>query len=193
MLTLLLDSSNKRLDVGLANDQKIIDQIGYEAWQQQSEKMIPELDNLFARNHITRHDIGAIMVGIGPGSYTGVRIALTIAKVMSFALNIPIYGISSLRLLKIGEQPTICLMNARSNRSYIGVYQGQKTLLNDRIFTNAEVLSFIKERPEYLLSGDLDYLGLSSEKNNVLQAMFDLKNHLTPVDALSINPIYLKD
>ena len=84
-------------------------------------------------------------------------------------------------------------MNARSNRSYIGVYQGQKTLLNDRIFTNAEVLSFIKERPEYLLSGDLNYLGLSSEKNNVLQAMFELKNYLTPVDALSINPIYLKD
>lgn len=193
MLTLLLDSSNKRLDVGLANDQGIVDQIGYEAWQQQSEKMIPELDALFARNQISRKDIQAIMVGIGPGSYTGVRIALTIAKVMSFALNVPIYGISSLHILKVGNKPTICLMNARSSRSYIGVFQGAKVLLSDRVWTNEQVLAYVKERPEFVLSGDLDYLGLSSETHNVLQAMIDLKNTLTPVDALGINPIYLKD
>lgn len=193
MLTLLLDSSNRRLDVGLANEQGLIDQIGYEAWQQQSEKMIPELDHLFNRNGITRKDIGAIMVGIGPGSYTGVRIALTIAKVMSFALSVPIYGVSSLHMLIIGNKPTICLMNARSGRSYIGVYQGAKVLLSDRVWTNDQVLQYIKERPEYVLSGDLDYLGLSSQEHNVLKAMFELKNSLTPVDALGINPIYLKD
>ena len=69
----------------------------------------------------------------GPGSYTGIRIALTIAKTIVFALNIPLYLVSSLQVMKVGDKPTICLTNARSQRSYIGVYQGQKEILSDRI------------------------------------------------------------
>ena len=143
MYTILLDSSDCNLAVGLAKDHQLIDFIQYEAWQRQSELMIVELEKILKRNNVTREEIGSVMCGIGPGSYTGVRISLTIAKVMALALNIPLYLVSSLQILKDGNKPSICIINARSNRSYVGVYENDKVILKDAIMKNDELKQYI--------------------------------------------------
>jgi len=194
MITILLDSSFRDLAVGIAKDDKIIDQISYEAWQRQSELLIPELDNLLKRNHIERSDISSVMVSYGPGSYTGVRIALTVAKVMAFALDVPLYAVSSLQALKAGEKPTIVLINARSERSYIGVYQGSTVIVKDTIMTNSEARQYIAAHPDYVISGDAEYLGITAVKVNPLAEMLALKKHISPVnDKLGLTPVYLKE
>lgn len=194
MVTLLLDSSFRGLAVGLADDHQIIDEIRYDAWQRQSELLVPELDRLLKRNHLTRDDIQDVMVSIGPGSYTGIRIALTVAKVTSFALNIPLYAVSSLQILKVEEKPTIVVINARSGRSYVGVYQGATTLLNDCVMTNEEVLDYCKEHSDYLIGGDAAHLNLEAIPVDPLAEMFGLKASLTPVkEKLGLTPVYLKD
>ena len=104
MYAILLDSSNTMLAVGIAKNGKILDTVSYEAWQQQSEYMVKELDGLLNKYEVKKEDIKDIMVAIGPGSYTGVRIAITIAKTLALALNIPIYPISSLQILKHGQK-----------------------------------------------------------------------------------------
>lgn len=193
MYTLILDSSDKNLSVGIAQD-RVIDFISYEAWQSQSEYMISEIDKLFQKHNIKKEDLKDIIVTIGPGSYTGLRIALTIAKVTSFALSIPIYTISSLRVLSDLSRPSICLMNARSKRSYIGIYNGKDVIKEDGIFTNEEVLNYINEHPDYLVCGDTSYLGIEGYISNVIEVMFNLKDIATRYDdTLGIKPIYLKD
>ena len=82
MISVLLDSSDKFLAVGLARDGKLIASIQYEAWQRQSERLIVELEKILKTNQVSRKDIASVICGIGPGSYTGVRISLTIAKVI---------------------------------------------------------------------------------------------------------------
>ncbi|MBR6866439.1 MAG: tRNA (adenosine(37)-N6)-threonylcarbamoyltransferase complex dimerization subunit type 1 TsaB, partial [Bacilli bacterium] len=114
MVSLLLDTSNTNLSIGLAKDHKVIDEVTYEAWQKQSEYLVNELDILLKKNNLTRNDIEKVIAAKGPGSYTGVRIALTVAKVSAFALNVPLYLVSSLEALKDENEPSICLMNARS-------------------------------------------------------------------------------
>ena len=104
MFTLLLDSSSAYLNVGFMKDGKLFCYSSYESWQTQSEKMVPEIDKLMNEYGISRNDIVSIVTAVGPGSYTGVRIALTIAKIMSLSLNVPIYPVSSLRILKNGYQ-----------------------------------------------------------------------------------------
>ena len=84
MLNLLLDSSDKNLAVGFAKDEEILGSIVYEAWQKQSEFMVDEIDKLMSKLAIKKEDIDGVVVSKGPGSYTGVRIALTIAKTISF-------------------------------------------------------------------------------------------------------------
>ena len=98
MYQLLLDSSNIYLAVGLSKDKKVVDSIFYNAWQRQSELMVMEIDNILKRNKVDKKDLDTVVVGIGPGSYTGVRIGVTIAKTIAYALKIRMYAVSSLYL-----------------------------------------------------------------------------------------------
>lgn len=194
MYALLLDSSDKNLTVGLSQDGKAIDSIEYEAWQKQSEFMIQEVKNLLARHGLSRGDIGAVVCGKGPGSYTGVRIAMTIAKTIVFALGIPLYLASSLEILSDPIKPSICLMNARGKRSYMGVYERGRVLLKDCIKDNAEVLAYIEEHPDYAVCGDTGYLGIDSAPSDAVAALARcLDDAHKEAEPLGAKPIYLKD
>lgn len=194
MYTIVLDSSNKDLLVGIAYEDKIIDCVNYEAWQRQSELMIPELERLMKKNSVNKDNIKDVVIGIGPGSYTGVRISLTIGKIISQVLNVPLYAISSLQMLKCGEKLSICLINARSKRSYVGVYQGDKTLLKDCIMYNDDIKSLLLEYPDAMICGDTSYLGLDGYQGNIMEEMLSIKKNSSSVDnVLGLTPIYLKD
>lgn len=194
MATLLLDSSNTSLSVGIESKGELLGFISYEAWQAQSEHMIPEIDNLLKKYSLTRKDISGVVTSIGPGSYTGVRISLTIAKVIALCLDVPIYPVSSLRVLKDNDKPSICLINARSGRSYFGVYEKDKVIVSDTIKTNEEVLAYIKEHPSYSICGNVSYLGYENLDSNICLQMVSLLKALSPFEnSLALKPVYLKD
>ena len=191
---LLLDSSNTSLTVGLASEKELVDYTSYEAWQTQSEHMIPEINALLEKHGVNKNDFIGIVVSVGPGSYTGVRIAITIAKVMAVALNIPVFPVSALQILKNNKKPSICLINARSNRSYIGVYEDDKCLLSDCIMTNDEVKQYIGEHPDYSVCGATKYLDIEGYQSNIAEEMFSLVCKVAPcADARALKPVYLKD
>ena len=194
MIDIYLDSSNTSMSVGIADNDHIIAKTSYEAWQRQSEVMIPELNKLLDDNHFTKDDIASVVVCIGPGSYTGVRIAISIAKTINAALGTPICPISSLHALKDGNNPSICLINARSKRSYIGVYHNDKCLLEDQTYTNEEVLVYIKNHPDYSICGEVEYLGLKGKQSDIIEEMFSIKKYQKPhQNPLGLKPVYLKD
>ena len=194
MLIVMLDSSNTSLTVAIGNEKGVIESISYEAWQSQSEYMIPELDKLFDKHQVKRTDITDILVSVGPGSYTGVRIAITIAKTMALATGANLYGISSLRCQKDRKNPSICVINARSGRSYFGVFEDEKIIIDDCIYANDKVLEYIKEHPNYSICGNAGYLGLKGLETNIAQGLLDLKLCSKPIDnPLAVKPVYMKD
>lgn len=193
MITILLDSSNTNLSVGIARDNLLLESISYEAWQQQSEYMIPELNKLLEKYGVKMDEIKEVIVAKGPGSYTGVRIAITIAKTIATALDAKLYAVSSLRVQKDRKSPSICLINARSGRSYIGVYEGEKTLLADQIMKNDDVMKYIVDHPNYSVCGNAKYLGLEGVETNTIAEMLDLKDVLESINPLSLKPVYMKD
>lgn len=194
MVKIILDSSNKDLYVGLIKNDELIDEIRYEAWQRQSEYMVVELEKILSRNNVDRNDIDGIICGIGPGSYTGVRISLTIAKTISLALNVKLYPVSSLLLLADYQTPSIVLMNARSKRSYIGVYHLGEPLLNDTILTNDEVLEYIASHPDYAIFGEGGHLKIEAKTGLIGQNVCKLLPKLESAESsLIVKPKYLKD
>lgn len=194
MYTVLLDSSNINLSVGLAKDDVLLKEISYEAWQQQSEYMIVELNKILGEFNVKYSDINSIMVAIGPGSYTGVRIAITIAKTMALACNAKVYPVSSLWIEKDYQNPSICVINARSGRSYVGLYEGSKVIKNDSIWKNEEVVKFVNKNPSYSVCGNAKYLGLEGKEVSVISQMLSLKKDLTPIDNyLALKPVYMSD
>lgn len=194
MIALLLDTSNTNLSVGLAQDHHLLDEIQYDAWQQQSEFLVQEIANILDKNHIERKQIDEIIVSKGPGSYTGVRIAMTVGKTMAFALNKPLFLVSSLEVYKKGSDRSVCLMNARSKRSYIGVYQGDEILLPDTIMENDQIRLYLAAHPDYKVCGDVAYLQMKGEQVDLLENLMNadiMRNKVT--DVLSAKPVYLKD
>ena len=195
MYSLLLDSANRDLNVGLAKDNQIIDRISYQAWQRQSELMAVEVDAILKRNNISAKDIGEVVVTIGPGSYTGIRIALTIAKTLAFALNLKIYAVSSLISQKAPHQGTISVINARSNRSYVAIYDADgQVLVEEKVWPNDELIAWIKGNANFIVSGDAKFLGIDAHQPSVLDGMLEAKKKSVPVEnILTLKPVYLKD
>ncbi|MBE6133475.1 MAG: tRNA (adenosine(37)-N6)-threonylcarbamoyltransferase complex dimerization subunit type 1 TsaB [Erysipelotrichaceae bacterium] len=193
MLNVILDSSATYLTVGIMDENGLIDYASYPAWQSQSEKMIPELKTLLEKNNFSVNDISGVIVGVGPGSYTGLRIALTSAKVIALSLNIPLYPVSSLWLLKEENKPTICLMNARSGRSYFAVYEGNKVIEPDQILTNDKVNEYISSHPDYVIKGELAYLSREDNVGNIAKEAASLFPYLNKIDdPLTAKPVYMK-
>ncbi len=195
MLTLMLDSSNTDLSIGISKDYNIIYKTSFACWQRQSELMIPELEKALKETNLEINDFNEIVCSIGPGSYTGIRIALTIAKTIAVMNeNIKLKCVSSLRVFGGRDKKFIALMNARSKRSYIGVYDHDKTILEDKVLTNEEVISYINEHKDFEVIGDVEYLGMENNLPDVVTSMNSLSEILLPTeDVLKVKPSYLKD
>ena len=197
MYRLLLDSSDINLLVGVSKDDKVIYRYFEYAWQRQSEYMIPEIEKALYSVGITLKDIDEVVLSIGPGSYTGVRIPLTIAKTLNAAYGIKVVAISSLKILGGVSEKYVALMNARSARSYIGIYNSGEVIYKDGIIENAKLEDFIKEYLEdgYALKGSLAYLKKDIKVDDTL--IDNMLSHALKDEAISnvdgLCPIYLKD
>lgn len=192
--TLLLDSSNKYLAVGICDDEKIIGRVFYDAYLRQSEVMVNEINNLMKQTNTDKSDLDSIVVGIGPGSYTGVRIAVTIAKTIAYALKLKVFAVSSLFLLKNPQKTSICLLNAKANRVYFAVYDGNKEIISPCIMTVEEATTFIDNNPDFELCGDAYLFGRESYQFDMLDELFKAKNKNNIVENIFVlNPLYLKN
>ena len=121
MKTLCMDTANKYLVVALYEDGKLVCGEAKESWKKQSEMLIPVLIQCMEKAGWKSDDLDEVVITDGPGSYTGVRIAMTAAKVLCTQKQIPLYTISSLQLYAGISEQAMVLMDARSHRAYVAL------------------------------------------------------------------------
>lgn len=122
MITLCMDTSHIYLALALIRDGSLIGSYQEICPKRQSEELIPRLQELMEKTGLQPEDIGSVVITEGPGSYTGVRIAMTAAKVFCSLRNIPLYTVSTLDLYA-GSQTCRVVMDARGKRAYTAVYE----------------------------------------------------------------------
>ncbi|MGX1082857.1 tRNA threonylcarbamoyladenosine biosynthesis protein TsaB [Bacillus sp. SLBN-57] len=127
MTILAIDTSNLTLGVALIKDGKVIAEHISHLKKNHSVRAMPAIDELLKECGLKPSDLTQIAVAKGPGSYTGVRIGVTIAKTLAWSLNIPVKTVSSLEVLAANSrffQGLICpLFDARRGQVYTGLYQ----------------------------------------------------------------------
>lgn len=96
MLQLIIDTATEAAFVGLACDGKLMELHRLPTGLQNSKNLFPSLLDLLERHRLSPKDLGLIGCGVGPGSYTGIRVGAAIAQSMAYALRIPLVGICSL-------------------------------------------------------------------------------------------------
>ncbi|MDO4773150.1 MAG: tRNA (adenosine(37)-N6)-threonylcarbamoyltransferase complex dimerization subunit type 1 TsaB [Bacillota bacterium] len=128
MVELAFDASARSASVCVIRDGQVLSSLSIENGNTHSEELMPLMDRLFVSQGLGIADVERIYVANGPGSFTGVRIALSIAKGLAHALNVPIVPVSTLDALSYhgkGHQALICpIMDARRARVYTAIYQG---------------------------------------------------------------------
>lgn len=119
MYTLILDSATKTLYVALVKDNNVLKEIYLEGRNDHAKNIVLKVEEILNENNIKAFDLDNILVGIGPGSYTGVRMAVTVCKMLSVFGNKDLYSISTLKLMASGYKGRVLTrIDARRSNSF---------------------------------------------------------------------------
>ncbi|MCP4566740.1 MAG: tRNA (adenosine(37)-N6)-threonylcarbamoyltransferase complex dimerization subunit type 1 TsaB [FCB group bacterium] len=99
MIIMGIDSSTDRLAVGLAEGQTILAEKTLDSSREHASRIIGVINDILNEASVTKDRIEGIAVAIGPGSFTGLRIGLAVAKGMAYSLKIPLVGISTFEVM----------------------------------------------------------------------------------------------
>ncbi|WP_144495964.1 tRNA (adenosine(37)-N6)-threonylcarbamoyltransferase complex dimerization subunit type 1 TsaB [Bacillus pumilus] len=127
MTILAIDTSNHTLGIALVKDSTVIGESITYLKKNHSVRAMPTVEALMKECGVAPSELSKIVVAKGPGSYTGVRIGVTIAKTLAWTLSIPISAVSSLETLAANGQYFDVwispLFDARRGQVYTGLYQ----------------------------------------------------------------------
>ena len=189
MLTLCIDTAYKYLTCVLIENDEIIASYCEECFKHQSEEVFVALRKLFEQSGRNRRDIDSICITKGPGSYTGVRIAMTIAKTMGEVLPCDVYTISTLRLYAGCRENVLVLMDARADRAYYGIYNGDEIIQEETVKPLNEI-----DTIGYTIVGDGRLLDFYDDFGNIPESFLKTKHLWQKVDNIAyLTPEYLKE
>ncbi|HWJ76666.1 MAG TPA: tRNA (adenosine(37)-N6)-threonylcarbamoyltransferase complex dimerization subunit type 1 TsaB [Niallia sp.] len=166
MKILAIDTSNFVMGISLMDDGKIIGEYITNLKKNHSLRAMPAIEQLMKECNISPKQLSKIVVAKGPGSYTGVRIGVTIAKTLAWTLNIPLVGVSSLEVLaaSVGRYfkgYVSPLFDARRGQIYTGLYQfssnDYEVVKEDQLILTTDWIKMITplEQPILFVGNDL--------------------------------------
>ncbi len=193
MKNIFMDTSHKYLTVAcIENDS--IKSIHHEyAFKNQSEFAMTVLSDCVSRAGWVPTDVNKMVITIGPGSYTGVRIAMTIAKTLSAISDIKIATVTSLECFVSSNERTFVMLDARSERVYGGLFENKKYIDGPRVYTLEEAATFALNN-QIRRYGDLHLFDLEDDFNITEDRIIECVRMASDVDEIDhLKPLYLKE
>lgn len=127
MKFLAYDTSSETLSIALFENDTLIAEREFPLFTRHSADLAPSLEKVFRENKMRPEELEVIAVGLGPGSFTGLRVGIATAKVMAYALKKKIVGIPSIEAIAhaaviFGNRVAV-IMDAKKNRIYSALYE----------------------------------------------------------------------
>lgn len=196
MICLFFDTSSDLLKVSLIKDDKIIFDKELHTKNDHSSYLVPTIDEAFKSNNIDFKELDEIIVGNGPGSFTGTRISIAVAKTYAFSFNIPVYMISSLEELiydNDGYDFYVPIIEEKKDNLYFSIFDKDKKRVMDDTYSSTEYM--YKKLEE--LEGKILLISLSNkeyEKYDTIKAGINALNIMKNIDVNNekVNPHLLK-
>ena len=183
MTYLFIDTAANNLIISIIKNMEMIYCFNESNDKTLSSRIMPVIDEAFTKTNLKPTDIDKIFIVTGPGSFTGIRVGLTVAKVMSWGLNIPLIPLSELELLAtVGKTDLIIpIIDARRGYVYGGVYdydlnviRADEHILKDELLSNYDNYELIEK-------GEVDIVKLIKKHEQDI-----------PVNPHELKPNYLK-
>ena len=198
MISLFIDTSLINVSISIIKDCKILSLI---------EKEIPNMHSVYATKFIKdcldeakidANDVDNLFVVSGPGSFTGVRIGVTIAKTYGYLIKKDITPVSSLKSLAISsnyEGIILAMIPANKSNYYVGVYdKDYNEIVKEQFMDKEKILELCNEYNPYILSVDTSIIGtykINKQKLDVLK-IINYYMDKEKVNYYKLVPNYLK-
>lgn len=167
MKTLVIDASTKVSYISLYEGNKKLDESLRLSSNDHSKYLINIVKTMIEKNGLKPNDINSIIVGIGPGSYTGIRVAVSIAKIFAYTKEIQIKTVSSLILLSSGYNELVLpKIDARRGQVFAVSYEKDRVLLEESLYLKEDLCN--NENLIYALSFELAEDTIKVDINNIL-------------------------
>lgn len=196
MTNLFIDTCNSNLTIALTEDNNILYFYNEQVKTELSSKIFPVMQEAFVNAKLDPKDIDNIFVTNGPGSFTGIRMGVTVAKTYAWALNIKIIPVSSLELMattKVDKEYFVPIIDARRGYVYAGIYNEHlDIIMEDTYISIDELKKQLKDKSYKFISYDeFDLLDTVKPKINILK-IIDKHKKDKSVNPHLVNPNYLK-
>ncbi|MCF2565033.1 tRNA (adenosine(37)-N6)-threonylcarbamoyltransferase complex dimerization subunit type 1 TsaB [Streptococcus gallolyticus subsp. gallolyticus] len=205
MKVLAFDTSSKALSVAILDGKNLLADVTVNIKKNHSITLMPAIDFLMTSVDLQPSDLDRIVVAQGPGSYTGLRVAVATAKTLAYTLNIELVGVSSLYALAAAadlDGLVVPIMDARRNNVYAGFYKNGQSVKADQHMSFTAVLKAVKAEAKVMFVGEVDNFRDQIEEAlpqavilPVLPSAYAIGNYgqsLEPADVDSFVPNYLK-
>lgn len=165
MIRVAIETATAWGTVAVARDRRLLAEVGVGVQSRHAEAVLPALETALDLAGLDRGAVEEVVVGAGPGSFTGVRVAAATAKGLVAALDAPLVGWSSLLALAASvpaDRPVCALLDARRGEVYAGCWRvadaGIETLLEPTVGPVEEVVEATRSlAPLFAGDGALRY------------------------------------
>lgn len=197
MISLFIDTSTTNSIVALYKGVNALEIIKEENIRDVSSHIMPMIDRLFKNNNLKIKQLNKIFVVNGPGSFTGLRIGVTIAKTLAWSLNIPVVPVSSLEVLastNFDGDYIIPYIDARRDCVFAGIYDDKlDIIISDQHININSLFSYLNGNKKYVFVGNDEVNLIGRIPSNINLDKVIIK-HLNDegVNPHSLIPNYLK-
>ena len=195
MISLFIDTSLSFIRIAIIKNNFLVDSINEKCEKDLSRLFDVRVREILERNNLCFNDINTIYVVNGPGSFTGIRVGLTFAKVLAWSLNINIIPISELCVLasSCDDDFVIPLIDARRGFVYSGVYNSKlENIVSDKYVLLDSYLDSLSNKSRKFVSYD-NFTDIECINPNIDFLKIIRLNKNLPINPHLLVPNYLKD
>ena len=197
MKVFYIDTSSSYLYSGIVSDNKILSTVKINFEKDLSKYTLAEVEKLFKDSSLTPNDIDKIIVVSGPGSFTGIRISMTLAKIFAWSLKKEITTITSLDAMSSSVDTNklkVPIIDARRGYVYAGIYENDDIILENcyiKLDNLKEKLNELKKEYVFITNNNLSLENTLNYNPDILKIVNKYKNKES-INPHLVEPSYFK-
>ena len=164
MISLFIDTSCANVSISIIKDGKLLSNICEDIPNEHSKYVTSYVRKAIDEANIDANDIDKLFVVNGPGSFTGVRIGVTIAKTYGYLINKNVTPVSSLKSLAISSNhcgTVMSVISANRNNYYVGIYDNEyNDLIEEKFIDVNGLVKLIEDYNPYIVSNDYNVISI---------------------------------
>ncbi|MEW4988443.1 tRNA (adenosine(37)-N6)-threonylcarbamoyltransferase complex dimerization subunit type 1 TsaB [Corynebacterium sp. 045007] len=145
MNILAVDTSTPQVTAGIVRDGETVAEKLHLDARAHNEVLVPLIQQCLTDSGVEATELDAVVVGCGPGPFTGLRVGMATAASFADALGIPCYGICSLDALAGGVGDELVVTDARRREVYFAAYRDGQRVFGPAVAKPADVMELLKE------------------------------------------------